>query len=316
MVYVNLLVIELTIIQKKIMTLDLNVAIKGWRSYLRTERAFSIHTIRAYSSDVTSFISFIEVEKPKLKSISKYDIRAWLAFGAKKNPRSSTINRRLSALRTFFQWMCREKLIEADPSLGISRPRIPQKTPRFLDVDEAAVLVQEPIQKGRLHTRNKAILELIYGAGLRVGEAAGLDTTDINFEDRLVRVLGKGKKERMAPFGPPAAKAMKEWIQEMKLEGPLFRNRNGSRLSSRSIWQICRDSGLKHGLHKVHPHALRHSCATHLLGAGADLRTIQEQLGHSSLSTTQRYTHVDAAHLLRVYRDSHPHARKNLKTKK
>ena len=292
------------------MILILQTALEDWSTYLRIERVFSTHTVRAYCRDVAGFIEFLEKEKPNVKKLTKYDIRGWLAFGAKKNPKSSTINRRLSSLKNFFQWMYREKRIESDPCVGVSRPRIPQKLPRFLDVNEAAAVVESPIQEGWFQIRNKAILELIYGAGLRVSEAENLNPIDINFEDRLVKVLGKGKKERMAPFGPPAAKALKAWIKEMGKEGALFLNRDGNRLSSRSIWQICRDSGRKNGIHDVHPHSLRHSCATHLLGAGADLRSIQEQLGHASLSTTQRYTHVDAAHLLRVYRNSHPHARK------
>ena len=154
----------------------------------------------------------------------------------------------------------------------------------------------------------------MYGAGLRVSEAAGLDAGDLDLEARLVKVLGKGNKERVVPFGPPAAEALRSWLDEAgagaveDLRAPLFRNRFGGRLSVRAMWRIVRDAGASNGLAGVHPHALRHSCATHLLGSGADLRSIQEQLGHSSLSTTQRYTHVDPAHLLEVYRRAHPTA--------
>ena len=296
------------------MVLLLRSAVADWSTYLRTERVFSTHTIRAYNKDISDFILFLEEEGNSAKKINKYDVRRWLAFTAKKNPKSATINRRLSSLKNFFQWLCRENRIESDPSIGIRRPKIPQKLPRFLDVNEAALVVEEPSQKGWYQIRNKAILELIYGTGMRVSEAASLDIIDVDFEDRLVKVFGKGKKERLSPFGPPAAKALKEWLRESgKTAGALFLNRKGNRLSSRSIWQICRDSGRKNGIHDVHPHSLRHSCATHLLGAGADLRSIQEQLGHTSLSTTQRYTHVDAAQLLRVYRNAHPHARKKKK---
>jgi integrase/recombinase XerC len=149
----------------------------------------------------------------------------------------------------------------------------------------------------------------MYGAGLRVSEVVGLNLIDVSTTERLVRVKGKGNKERIVPFGPPAAAALDRWFALLPPEGPAFRNNRGGRLSTRSAWRIVRDAGAANGLAGVHPHALRHSTATHLLGAGADLRAIQEQLGHASLSTTQRYTHVDAAHLLRVYRSAHPHAR-------
>jgi len=147
---------------------------------------------------------------------------------------------------------------------------------------------------------------LIYGAGLRVSETVGLNIIDLDLGNRLVRVLGKGQKERIVPFGPPAAEALTVWLQQLAPEGPLFLNRFHKRLSNRSAWRIVREAGTVNGIADLHPHALRHSCATHLLGSGADLRAIQEQLGHASLSTTQRYTHVDAAHLLAVYRAAHP----------
>jgi len=177
-----------------------------------------------------------------------------------------------------------------------------------MDVGQTATIVEHPSQEGWFQIRNRALLELIYGAGLRVSEAVSLEVDAIDLTERLVRVVGKGDKERVVPFGPPAAEALQLWITTMGSDGPLFRNRYGKRLSSRSAWRIVRDAGARNGIAGVHPHALRHSCATHLLGAGADLRTIHEQLGHASLSTTQRYTHVDAAHLLQVYRSAHPRA--------
>jgi integrase/recombinase XerC len=156
-------------------------------------------------------------------------------------------------------------------------------------------------------------MELIYGSGVRIGEAVSLDVEDIDLDERMVRVeQGKGRRDRVVPFGPPAATALANWITAMGGEGALFRNKSGGRLSARSGRQIVRDAGVNNDVPQVHPHALRHSCATHLLGAGADLRSIQEQLGHASLSTTQRYTHVDAAHLLRVYRSSHPRAQREI----
>jgi integrase/recombinase XerC len=215
---------------------------------------------------------------------------------------------RVASIRSFYRWLLRERKIDASPAERLSSPKVPTKSPRFLDVPEAAQLVEQPTQKGWFRLRNRALLELMYGAGLRVSEVVGLDVDHLSLADRLVRVMGKGNKERIVPFGPPAVDALKEWIDAMGGKGPLFRNRNGGRLSARSAWRIVRDAGTANGIVGVHPHALRHSCATHLLGSGADLRTIQEQLGHASLSTTQRYTHVDAAHLLSVYRSAHPRA--------
>ena len=175
------------------------------------------------------------------------------------------------------------------------------------DVDEAAVVVERPTQSGRLHLRNRALMELIYGAGLRVSEAMALDWELLRLEQGLVRVHGKGGRERIVPIGREAAAALAAWREVSTDRGAVFLNRTGTRLSTRSAWRIVRDAGASQGVPGLHPHALRHSCATHLLGSGADLRAIQEQLGHARLSTTQRYTHVDAAHLLRVYRDAHPH---------
>jgi len=201
--------------------------------------------------------------------------------------------------------------MEKNPTNRLIRPRIPQKNPRFLEINEISSLVEDPSQTGWFQCRNKAILELVYGAGIRVSEAAGINREAVDLQERVVRVMGKGRKERMVPFGPPAAEALVAWMDTLQDSEPaLFRNKNNTRLSVRSIWQICRDSGRKHGIHGVHPHALRHSCATHLLNAGADLRAIQEQLGHASISTTQRYLHVETLRLLEVYRRSHPRARK------
>ncbi len=292
----------------------MNFYATGWLNHLKIEKGVSKHTLRAYRSDINQFLQYISTQDRALVEVDKYDIRSWLAENKKKSPSPATINRRLSSLNKFFLWLLKHAHIEKNPMATIVRPRIPKKTPKFLDVDQAANVVENPTQKGVFSIRNRAILELLYGAGIRVGEAEALNIDDINLEERLVRVMGKGSKERLSPFGPPAKKALQEWISASKQlpskNEALFKNRDGGRLSSRSIWQICKDSGLENDVNNLHPHALRHSCATHLLSAGADLRSIQEQLGHSSLSTTQRYTHVDIAQLLQVYRSAHPSAKK------
>ncbi len=288
--------------------------LQRWMDHLRGERGYSPHTLRAYQSNLTSLNEFLEDRGKALREAGLLDLRAWLSkerLGDRKGDGSrapATMARKVSAVRSFYRWMLREQLIDVSPAARLQSPKVPKKAPRFLDIPEAAAVVEHPHQSGWYQRRNRALLELIYGAGLRVSEAVSLDIDAIDLRGRLVRVMGKGRKERIVPFGPPAAEALAAWLKEIPVDGPLFLNRHGRRLSSRSAWTITRQAGLTNGISGLHPHALRHSCATHLLGAGADLRAIQEQLGHASLSTTQRYTHVDAAHLLAVYRSSHPMA--------
>jgi integrase/recombinase XerC len=263
-------------------------------------------------------------------------------------------------VRSFYAWAVEHELLTGNPAARLRAPRATRRVPRFLEVDEAAAVVENPSQAGWFRVRNRALLELAYGSGLRVSELVSLDWAQLDLDQQLVRVLGKGGKTRIVPFGPPAADALRRWrelcadpprpgrgspssqpsspspasgvsatpaqvptpsgqplVRSSSLSRtalprttPVFRNKNGGRLSARSAWRIVREAGANNGIAGAHPHMLRHSCATHLLGSGADLRAIQEQLGHSSLSTTQRYTQADAAHLLRVYRAAHPRARK------
>ena len=291
--------------------------LQRWIKHLTGERGCSLHTIRAYKANLCSLADFLENKGQKLQTANLMDLRAWLSReriggkqGRKKPLAPATMSRKVAAIRSFYRWMLREERIKASPASRLQSPRVPKKTPRFLDIPEAALVVEQPTQKGWFHARNRAMLELIYASGLRVSEAMGLDVLDLDLRNRLVRVTGKGGKERIVPFGPPAADAMKAWLKLIPQDGAVFLNRHGKRLSTRSAWKIVRDAGASNGITGLHPHALRHTCATHLLGSGADLRTIQEQLGHASLSTTQRYTHVDAAHLMAVYRSAHPRAGK------
>ena len=297
-----------------------NPLITMWLNTIRAERGVSPHTLRAYASDLQTLQRYLDGQGKKIEEVSLYDLRAWLAAGSiptrpNQPPRRlspATISRRLAAVRNFYGWMVRTEQRDDDPTIRLRSPKVPRKTPRFLDVDESAAVVENPTQSGWYQLRNRALLELLYGSGVRVSEAVALDVTDIDLNERLVTVRqGKGRRDRVVPFGPPAARALLQWMEAMGEDGALFRNKHGGRLSARSARQIVRDAGVNNGIARVHPHALRHSCATHLLGAGADLRAIQEQLGHASLSTTQRYTHVDAAHLIEVYRGAHPRARRD-----
>lgn len=283
-----------------------------WVDHLDAERGYSPHTLRAYRANLQSLSDYVESHGRTLQAASLTDLRGWLSrqrMGTRANSKPlapATMARKVAAVRSFYRWMIREKLLDASPAARLKSPKIPRKTPRFLDVPEAAAVVEQPHQQGWFLDRNRALLELMYGAGLRVSEAVSLDVVDLDLRNRLVRVMGKGQKERIVPFGPPAADALTHWLKQRTPTGPIFLNRYHKRLSARSAWRIVREAGAANGVTGLHPHALRHSCATHLLGSGADLRAIQEQLGHASLSTTQRYTHVDAAHLLKVYRAAHP----------
>ena len=286
-----------------------------WITYLRYEKNYSQHTLRSYKTDLKAFLTFLSQQERSITEVDKYDIRSFLASSKKTAPAPASLNRKIAALNHFFVWLQKNNIRERNPLGNIVRPRKHQKIPVFLDIPQASQVVENTCQKGLFALRNKALLELLYGAGIRVSEAAALNIEHLNFEQGLVRVLGKGNKERIVPFGPPAHKALKQWIQDRHQLAPvdraLFLNKDGKRLSSRSMWTIAKKSGLKNNIQNLHPHAMRHSCATHLLSSGADLRSIQEQLGHSSLSTTQRYTQVNIEQLIDIYRKSHPSAKKS-----
>ena len=282
--------------------------VKEFLCSLELEKGASAHTIRAYKGDL---VALSVAAKGDILAADLSVLRRHLSQLSLSKPSPSTTQRRLSAIRTFFKWAVREGLIEASPAERIRSPKSLQRVPRFFDYEEVSDIVEHPTQSGWFQIRNRAILEVLYGAGLRVAEAASLDIMDISQSERLVDVRqGKGRKQRIVPVGPPAISAVVEWLEVRgeTEESALFLNRHLGRLSTRAIHRIVRDSGLKNGVVGSHPHALRHTCATHLLAGGADLRAIQEQLGHSSLSSTQRYSHVSVERLLDVYRQSHPRA--------
>ena len=285
-----------------------------WLHHLTVNKGLSKHSLRAYKVDSQGYIEYLHQASQTLQTSQKNDVRGWfrslLAPPKGMKPVSAaTLNRKRSTIRNLHQWMILHEYGTHDPTSNVAIPKIPKRNPKFMTIPEAAKVVENPIQEGCFRTRNQAILEVIYGAGLRVSEAANLNVEHLDFSRCMVHVVeGKGKKDRIVPFGPPAAQAIQTMLQDPKHPntGALFRNKFGDRLSSRSIWQICNDSGKANGVYGLHPHAFRHTCATHLLDAGADLRSIQEQLGHSSLSTTQRYTQTNTAALLESYRKAHP----------
>jgi len=244
-------------------------------------------------------------------------VRAYLASLRHQGLAKTSMGRRLSSLRTFFRFLQREGRSTANPARAVVTPKTEKPLPRSLSqLDAAAVVEARAGEDGPLPARDRALLELLYASGLRVSELVGLDIADVDLASRQVRTLGKGRKERIVPFGEKAEEALRAWLPERlslkpvagaRGRDPLFVNARGGRLTDRSVRRILDRAVLDGGVTRhASPHALRHSFATHLLAAGADLRTIQELLGHSSLSTTQRYTHVDADRLMEVYRKSHP----------
>lgn len=286
----------------------MNQLTERFLSFLRAERGASPHTLRAYAGDLDALSATLSARGRDLLTARPVDLREHLAGLGDGAP--SSLARRLSCYRSFYRWAVAHALLGASPAARLSPPKLPRRLPRVLLEEEAAVLVENPVQDGWYRLRNAALLELMYGAGLRVGELAALNRGDLNLEAQLVHVRsGKGRKDRVVPFGAPAADALREYMLTLPGEDrALFRNNRGGRLTVRAIHTITRNSGVSSGLVGVHPHALRHSCATHMLSGGADMRIIQEQLGHASLSTTQRYAQVSPEQLLAAYRGAHPHA--------
>jgi integrase/recombinase XerC len=293
--------------------------------HLEEERGFSSHTLRAYRKDLERFLQFLAVDflsqKPtaiRPESVDALAIRSFLASQARNGLGRQSQARSLSALRSLLRFACREGILIRNPAEGVRSPKQTSSLPRHLRPGEVENLLEAAEGDEPLVRRDSAILELLYASGLRVSELAGLDWPDLDLEARTLRVMGKGGKERMVPFGQPAAQALARWLEVWEgvrkstpaRQEPIFLNYRGTRLSARSVGRIVDRYVEKAALAAgVHPHTLRHTFATHLLEGGADLRTIQELLGHSSLSTTQRYVHLEIERLLQVYREAHPRAK-------
>jgi integrase/recombinase XerC len=273
--------------------------------YLAAEQNASPHTLKSYGNDLRQFEAFLTAERIALPEITSRHIRGFLVALHARGLDPASIGRKLAAVRSWLRFLVRRGLLERNPAREVRGPRLPKKLVSFLPVDEA-----HDLMVGADATRDTAILELLYASGLRVSELTGLDLDDVDRGGRTVRVLGKGRKERIVPFGSKAARALEAWLERRGGDaGALFVGRRG-RLTPRAVYTIVRTAARRAGITRtVSPHTLRHSFATHLLDGGADLRAIQELLGHSRLSTTQRYTHVGAEHLLKVYESAHPRAR-------
>jgi integrase/recombinase XerC len=291
----------------------MNDPLGAFLRHLSVERNASPHTLRSYRSDLTDFQRFLDARgTPGLAAADSRAVRAWLAALHGRGLDPVSVGRKLAALRSGFRFLVRRGVIERNPAREVRGPRPPRKLVSFLPIDEARELVEGRAVGGAERERDLAILELLYASGLRVSELSGLDVDALDRSEPTVRVLGKGRKERIVPYGAHAARGLEAWLARRgERPGPLFTNTRGGRLGVRSIRTIVRRAARAAGItRRVSPHTLRHTFATHLLDGGADLRMIQELLGHSRLSTTQRYTHVGAEQLMRVYDSAHPRAKR------
>jgi integrase/recombinase XerC len=296
--------------------------------HLRYERNVSEHTLRNYASDLNQFLDHLAPADPQsgkraevdITQIDHITIREWLSTLHSAQKKKSSVARKLAALRTFFQFAVREGLLEMNPAKLVSTPRLEKKLPQHLSIEEAIKFIETPDVETDLGKRDRAMLELMYATGVRVSELTKMGLADIDFRNRLIRVTGKRRKERIVPFGEPAQEALEAYlgirhgflsnapVSEREPDA-LFLNYQGTRITTRSVGRMVEKYiRICAGMHNISPHALRHSFATHLLDSGADLRDIQELLGHARLSSTQIYTHVSMEKLIEVYDKAHPKA--------
>lgn len=295
-----------------------------WGEYLRLSRRMSEHTVDAYLGDLRALLEYLglgwDVLPGELSgALTQRRIRSWLADTLARGGARSTIARHTAAIRNFTAWAVREEILASDPAATLTSPRADQRLPTPLDESDARALVNlaraEALDGSPSQMRTWAILELTYACGLRVSEVCALDVSSLNREALTVRVLGKGNKERVVPYGPPAQEALDHWLVRGRPQlagdasgSALFLGDRGRRIDPRVVRSMVHKMAAKAGVHDIAPHGLRHSTATHLLQGGADLRAVQEMLGHASLATTQRYTHVDTARLSAIYQRAHPRA--------
>jgi len=306
--------------------------IEKYLDYLRFQRNASPHTIRNYTSDLEQFVHYLthntEGEKrpePEMAQIDNLTIREFLGTLYQKRNKKSSVARKLATIRSFMKFLSSRGAIGNNPARCVVSPKRESRLPDYLAIESVVSLIESPDTGTDLGKRDRAILELLYAAGIRVGELVRLNLGDLSLDEGLVRVLGKGSKERIVPFGERARESLEAYlvVRGNRLRGnsltrsdarhpegdAVFLNVRGGRLTARSVWNIVdRYVGQLAQRLRVHPHTLRHTFATHMLNAGADLRTIQELLGHESLSTTQKYTHVSVERLIKIYESCHPRA--------
>jgi len=294
-----------------------SAALSGFLRAL-AQRNASVHTIKAYRTDLAEFVAFLGAEE--IKATDNLAIRAFLGQLYERGLSKASVARSLSSIRSFFKWMGRERMIEVNPALLVAAPKLPKKLPRVPTIEEMnSVLDAKMPEEAAFAERDHLIVELLYGCGIRNSELTGINLDDIHMRQGLILVRGKGKKQRMVPFGDSAQIALRDYLPQRShvleqhrrtAETALLINLRGSRLTTRSVGRIVKAIAVAGGLpREVHPHTLRHAFGTHMLEEGADLRAIQELLGHERLSTTQRYTQLTTKQVLDVYDKTHPRAK-------
>ncbi|MFH1552780.1 MAG: tyrosine recombinase XerC [Candidatus Omnitrophota bacterium] len=286
--------------------------IEKFANYLDIEKNYSKHTLRGYRSDLNELADFLEEKDPK--SVTHLDLRRFLAELKRKNSAKRTVVRKLGAIRSFFRFLFREKYIKTNPADSIFTPKQDKRLPEFLDIEKTLRLITAPQLDNVLGLRDRAILEVLYSAGIRVSELVGLNQENIDLIAGAIKVRGKGKKERIALLGSEAQRAIRNYLEKrspasLGAAGALFLNKRGTRLSDRSVRRIINKYVRQCSIEqKISPHSIRHSFATHLINNGADLRSVQELLGHKNLSTTQIYTHLGSQRIREMYSKAHPRA--------
>jgi len=292
----------------------MNPAIKRFLRYLEVERDVSAHTLKAYREDLADYLSDDRGRPPSPASISPLDLRQYVSDLHRAGYARTSISRRLASLRSFFRFAQREGIVDSNPAKPLRNPRKQRQLPHFMTSQEVERLLLAPNSSERMGARDLAILETMYSTGVRVSELVGMNIGDVELEEAVARIRGKGKRERYAPLGSFAIEAIQHWLRmrdesELGHQDPIFVNRLGSRLSTRSVGRMLEKYLAAAGLdRRTTPHTLRHSFATHLLDGGADIRSVQELLGHRSLVTTQIYTHLTTATLRQAYEKAHPRA--------
>ncbi len=290
------------------------MSIDAFLEHLRVERQSSAHTLEAYRRDLAALVDFAQGRD--LITLRSDDIRAFIAREHRRGLAPKSLQRRLSACRSLYRWLLKQGRIAALPTAGVRAPKAPRKLPQVLDVDEAVQLV-EVATDAPLGQRDRAVLELLYSSGLRLSELCALHWHDLDFEQGLVSVLGKGSKQRLVPVGSHARRALQDWREQSHgtIGDFVFPGRGGKQISPRAIQLRMKQIALRQGvLKRIHPHLLRHSFASHVLESSGDLRGVQELLGHADIATTQIYTHLDFQHLAKVYDAAHPRARRKRST--
>ncbi|MFZ5826318.1 MAG: site-specific tyrosine recombinase XerD [Bacillota bacterium] len=294
----------------------MNNLIHEFINYLSVERGLAMNTLESYGRDLRQYSQFLQGDESNLDAVSRSTILNYLLFLQKQGKATATIARRLAALKAFYQFLVREKRIKADPTANLESPKLEKRLPRVLTVGEVERLLAQPDSGQPSGLRDRAMLELLYATGIRVSELVSLNTADVNLETGYIRCAGKGSKERVVPLGSLAIQSVRAYLEQgrgrlvkERDEAALFVNHHGHRLTRQGFWKIVKKYADDARIDKeITPHTLRHSFATHLLENGADLRSVQEMLGHADISTTQIYTHVTKGRLKEVYARTHPRA--------